>query len=173
VDLVEEFVRFASTRDIRFFFLGAAPGVAERAAAILQRKYPGLIVAGTYPGSPDPAEEVDLCEHIRAVNPHVLLVAYRVPEQEFWMARNLQRLNVPIVINVGGTFDFIAGVTRRAPRWMRSVGFEWLFRLLYQPWRWRRMLALPRFIVAIMTERFWMTFGRIRPGKPVAHPAEE
>jgi N-acetylglucosaminyldiphosphoundecaprenol N-acetyl-beta-D-mannosaminyltransferase len=162
VDTVERFARIASTRGIRFFFLGAAPGVAEQAAAKLQERYPGLTVVGTYAGSPHPDEEPDICTRITRVSPHVLLVAYRVPEQEFWIARNLYRLHVPVVVNVGGTFDFLAGVTRRAPSWMRERGFEWLYRLIRQPHRWRRMLALPRFAAMVLSRGAGAYLGQIR-----------
>lgn len=163
-DLVEHFAEYASTRDIRFFFLGAPPGIAERAASILRRRYPQLKIVGTFSGSPHQRDEAEICHRVKAASPDVLLVAYRVPEQEFWIARNLKGLNVPVVINIGGTFDFIVGLTRRAPTWMRNSGLEWLFRLFYQPWRWRRMLALPRFVVAILSERIRNSIGNVRQG---------
>jgi N-acetylglucosaminyldiphosphoundecaprenol N-acetyl-beta-D-mannosaminyltransferase len=153
VDTVERFANIARQRGIRFFLLGAASGVAEQAAAKLQGRYPGLIIAGTYAGSPHLDEEPDICRRVRSASPHVLLVAYKVPEQEFWIARNLHRLHVPVIMNVGGALDFIAGVTRRAPLWMRERGLEWLYRLIQQPRRWRRMLALPRFAAAVLCHR--------------------
>jgi N-acetylglucosaminyldiphosphoundecaprenol N-acetyl-beta-D-mannosaminyltransferase len=162
-DLVEHFAKYASAGTIRFYFLGAAPGIAEQAASILRRRYPGFTTVGSFSGSPHPRDESEICDRIRAVSPDVLLVAYKVPEQEFWISRNLMRLNVPVVINTGGTFDFIVGLTRRAPAWVRASGLEWLFRLLCQPWRWRRMLALPRFVAAILRERIRNSTGIARP----------
>ena len=154
VDTVERFASNASRKNIRFFLLGAAHGVADKVAHRLQERYPGLVVSGTYAGSPYPDDEEQICKRIIAAAPHVLLVAYRVPEQEFWIARNLQRLDVPVVINVGATFDFIAGVIRRAPLWMQKHGLEWLYRLICQPSRWRRVVALPRFVIAVLHYRF-------------------
>jgi len=75
----------------------------------------------------------------------VLLVAYGAPKQERWLDRNLAALGIPVGIGVGGVFNYLSGTAPRAPRWMRRMHLEWLHRLVSQPWRWRRQLALPRF----------------------------
>jgi N-acetylglucosaminyldiphosphoundecaprenol N-acetyl-beta-D-mannosaminyltransferase len=153
VDIVQHFARIAGQKKFRLFLLGAAPGVAEQVAKIFQHRYQGINIVGTYAGSPNPDDEKRICDMINDSSAQILLVAYKVPEQEFWMARNLNKLHVSIVINVGGTFDFIAGVTKRAPKWMQHVGLEWFFRLLQQPQRWRRMLALPQFALKVILLR--------------------
>lgn len=130
-------------RGFRLFLLGAAPGVAERVAASLTRRYPGLTVCGTCAGSPDVQEEEDIVRRIRAARTDLLLVAYRQSPQEKWIARNQPKTGAPVAMGVGAAFDFVAGVQARAPRCMQRMGLEWLHRLIYQPWRWRRMLALP------------------------------
>jgi N-acetylglucosaminyldiphosphoundecaprenol N-acetyl-beta-D-mannosaminyltransferase len=137
----------------RLYLLGAAPGVAERAAARLVEQNPGLQIAGTYAGSPAPDEEDDIIARINASGADILLVAYGAPRQDEWIARNRARLNVRVAMGVGGTFDFIAGIVPRAPRWMRRAALEWLYRLIKQPWRWRRMLRLPRFVWAVIRYR--------------------
>ncbi|MGC9333246.1 MAG: WecB/TagA/CpsF family glycosyltransferase [Anaerolineae bacterium] len=137
----------------RPFFLGGAPGVSETAARRLAAAYPGLDVAGTYAGSPCVEEEDDIVQYVRAAAPDLLFVAYGVPAEEEWIARNAQRLGVPVMIGVGGAFDFVAGVTRRAPVWMRRAGLEWFHRLVHQPWRWRRQLALPHFVILVLGQR--------------------
>jgi N-acetylglucosaminyldiphosphoundecaprenol N-acetyl-beta-D-mannosaminyltransferase len=137
----------------RLFLLGAGPGVAEQVATRLLERDPGLLVAGTYAGSPYPEDEEDIVERVRAAAPEVLLVAYGVPAEEKWIARNRSRLGVPVMIGVGGAFDFVAGVTRRAPVWMRRAGLEWLHRLISEPWRWRRQLALPTFVGLVLRQR--------------------
>ena len=144
-DTVPLLAALGAQRGWRFFFLGAAPGVAEKAADILRAAHPGLLVVGAYAGSPDPAEEDEIVARVREVGPDLLFVAYGAPRQDVWIWRNKGRLGVPVCMGVGGTFDFIAGVTPRAPAWMRAHGLEWLYRLIRQPWRWRRMLALPEF----------------------------
>ncbi len=134
----------------RLFFLGAAPGVAEKAADVLRAKHPGLHIVGTYSGSPAPEEEDALVERVNAAGADILFVAYGAPGQDKWIARNLPRLNVRMAMGVGGSFDFIAGVLPRAPLWMQRLGLEWLFRLYLQPWRFWRMLRLPRFVLAVL-----------------------
>ncbi len=137
----------------RLFLLGAAPGVAQTVARRLVAENATLDVAGAYAGSPRAEEEGDIIGRVRAAAPDVLLVAYGVPAEEKWIARNGERLGVPVMIGVGGAFDFVAGVTRRAPPWMRRAGLEWLHRLVREPWRWRRQLALPKFVALVVWQR--------------------
>lgn len=151
VDTVRGIASLATGRGYRLFLLGGAEGVAEAAAMRLEEENPGLKVAGTYAGSPDPKEEEEIVEMIRAARPHVLLVAYGAPQQDLWIYRNLGRLGVPVAMGVGGAFDFISGKAKRAPGWMQRWGLEWLHRLLHEPWRWRRMVALPKFVWLVLT----------------------
>src|SRR5581483_10098647 len=145
-DLVYRLARLGARERQRWFLLGAAPGVAAEAGRRLVAQYPGLQVVGTFAGSPRPVNDAATCAAVRAAGPvDVLLVAYGAPGQELWMARNVAALGVPVAIGVGGVLDFISGRVPRAPRWLRDLGLEWLFRLLVQPRRWRRQLALPRF----------------------------
>ena len=151
VDTVRRIASLAAGQGYRLFLLGAARGVAEATALRLGEETPGLKVAGTYAGSPDPKEEEEIVEMIGAARPHLLLVAYGAPQQDLWIKRNLGRLGVPVVMGVGGAFDFISGKAKRAPGWMQRWGLEWLHRLLHEPWRWRRMLALPQFVWLVLT----------------------
>jgi N-acetylglucosaminyldiphosphoundecaprenol N-acetyl-beta-D-mannosaminyltransferase len=155
VDLVERLAALSAQRGYRLYFLGAMPGVADKAVEVLRTRHPGLVVAGTYAGSPCPEEEETIVARVRSASPHILLVAYGAPAQDRWIARNLERLKVPVCIGVGGSFDYIAGVHPRAPGWLRRLGLEWLHRLITQPWRWRRMLVLPRFAWRV----FWSKYG--------------
>ena len=107
-------------------------------------------IAGTYAGSPAADEEDDIVALVNASGADILFVAYGAPNQDKWIARNLPRLNVRVAMGVGGSLDFIAGVTKRAPVWMRSAGIEWLHRLIRQPWRVRRMLRLPLFVLSVL-----------------------
>jgi N-acetylglucosaminyldiphosphoundecaprenol N-acetyl-beta-D-mannosaminyltransferase len=129
--------------------LGAADGVAEKAASVLKQRNPSLQVVGAYAGSPKAADEDTIAEMVAASGADILFVAYGVA-QEHWIARNLPRLNVGVALGVGGAFDFIAGVTQRAPDWMCRAGLEWLHRLIMQPWRLRRMLRLPLFVFEVL-----------------------
>jgi N-acetylglucosaminyldiphosphoundecaprenol N-acetyl-beta-D-mannosaminyltransferase len=134
----------------RLFLLGAAPGVAERTAGILRDRYEGVQIVGVYAGSPADAEAPEIIGRIRQAQPDVLFVAYGAPKQDLWIARHSAALGVPVMMGVGGAFDHIAGVRSRAPRWVQRLNLEWLYRLITQPWRWRRQLALPRFAWAVL-----------------------
>jgi exopolysaccharide biosynthesis WecB/TagA/CpsF family protein len=152
-DGVPLIARHAAEKGWKLFFLGAGKGIAERAAAILKAQHPQLFIAGTYGGSPAEREEDSIVALINDSDADILLVAYGAPEQDKWIARNLPRLQVAMAMGVGGSFDFIAGVVPRAPQWMRDRGLEWLYRLLRQPWRLRRMLRLPRFVLAVLRQK--------------------
>ncbi len=152
-DGVPMIAQYAAEAGWRIYFLGAAEGIAERAAEALREKHPRLIVAGVYGGSPAADEEDEIVAKVNASGADILLVAYGAPKQDKWIARNLPRLEVAMAMGVGGSFDFIAGVVPRAPRWMRDRGLEWLYRLARQPWRFRRMLRLPRFVFAVWRQR--------------------
>lgn len=158
VDMVERLAEASARRGWRLYFLGAAEGVADRAAQVLAHRYPGLSVAGAFAGSPAEAEAEALIARVRAARPDILFVAYGAPAQDMWIARHRDKLQVPVAMGVGGAFDFIAGVARRAPRWVQQAGLEWLHRLICQPWRWRRMTALPRFAALVAWQRLSRAF---------------
>jgi len=123
------------TPDIRVFLLGAPPGVAEKTAKKLQ-EHKHTNIVGTYAGSASPLDDAKLRELINTARPDLLFVAFGAPKQEFWISRNLPHLpTVKVVMGVGGAFDFISGVRKRAPAWMRRIGLEWLYRLFQQPKR--------------------------------------
>lgn len=151
VDFIRALARRGAGEEWRFFLLGAAPGVAEAAGRALSAECPGLAIAGCLPGSPNPVEDVPLTQAVRAARTDILLVAYGAPAQDLWIARNLTLTGARVAIGVGGAFDFLSGRARRAPRWMQDHGLEWLHRLGQEPWRWRRMLALPRFALAVVS----------------------
>ncbi len=151
-DAVPLIAKYAAEHGWKIFLLGAGEGVAASAAEILQRRYPGLVVAGSYSGSPAEAQEDEIVAMVNASGADILFVAYGAPKQDKWIARNLPRLQVSMAMGVGGSLDFIAGVIPRAPRWMRDRGLEWLYRLMRQPWRLRRMLRLPRFVIAVLRQ---------------------
>ncbi len=154
IELTERLAAEAAQRGWRIFLLGAAPGVAEQAAAVLQQRNPGLVIAGCYAGSPLPADEPHIRAMIAAMRPDILLVAYGHPKQDLWIARNQPLMRVPVAIGVGGTFDEIAGIVPRAPAWLHRLGLKWVYRLYLQPWRWRRiMVAVPLFLLAVLWEQ--------------------
>jgi N-acetylglucosaminyldiphosphoundecaprenol N-acetyl-beta-D-mannosaminyltransferase len=149
--LVARLVPELGRRGASIFLLGAATGVAERAAEALRRREPGLRVVGCHAGLPDDA---DTAARVRAAAPDVVFVAYGMPKQERWIARNLSSLpSVKLAIGVGGVFDQLAGVQRVPPAVLHRAGLEWLWRLLLDPSRWRRQRVLPLFAALVFRKR--------------------
>ncbi len=144
VDLTENLCRDVSKQPITVGFLGAGSGVAEKTAECLREKYPNLKINFT-------EEEWDFNKKYPLTD--ILFVAFGSPKQEFWIAENLKKLPVRIAIGVGGSFDFISGKVKRAPLFIRSLGLEWLFRLITQPWRIKRQTRLLKFVYLILREK--------------------
>jgi N-acetylglucosaminyldiphosphoundecaprenol N-acetyl-beta-D-mannosaminyltransferase len=149
VDLIPRLAELCARRRFRMFLLGAAPGVAADLASRLRADLPGLEI-GAHSGSPDPASDAETLALIDNHKPQVLLVAYGHPNQELWIDRMSDRLGVAVAIGVGGAFDYLTGRVPRAPAWMRRAGLEWLFRLVRQPWRIRRMAVLPLYALRVL-----------------------
>jgi N-acetylglucosaminyldiphosphoundecaprenol N-acetyl-beta-D-mannosaminyltransferase len=153
IELMEAMLAKCAQTGWRPFFLGAAPGVAEEAKAVVEQRYPGLQVAGVHHGYFNETEIPRVLQIIRETQPDLLLVALGAPRQERWIATYRDQLEVPVGVGVGGSLDIWSGRSQRAPQWMCDMGLEWLYRLLRQPTRTRRMLALPRFAFAVWRER--------------------
>ena len=152
--LVDALVPHLAQRRTPIFFLGAAPGVAERAAAELRRRAPGLVVAGVHAGSTEPEHDAESVERVRGTTAQALLVAYGMPKQEQWIARNLPKLpGVRLAVGVGGVFDQLAGVQKVPPAALHAIGLEWLWRLVREPSRWRRQRVLPLFGLLVLRKR--------------------
>ncbi|HEY9642056.1 MAG TPA: WecB/TagA/CpsF family glycosyltransferase [Coleofasciculaceae cyanobacterium] len=127
------------------FFYGGKPEVSQAAAEILQRRMPGLTIAATQHGYLTADEQHQLAQTIAELQPRILLIGLGVPRQEFWIAEHRHLCPNGIWIGVGGSFDIWAGTKTRAPGWLRNNHLEWVYRLYQEPWRWKRMLALPKF----------------------------
>jgi len=134
----------------KVFLLGSAPGVAEEAAVNLKAKFPGLNIVGIQDGYF--RDDVEMIRQIRTLAPDLLFVGLGAGRQERWLKLHLKELNVPVSMVIGGSLDVISGRKKRAPRWTQVLYIEWLYRLLTEPQRWKRQLALPKFL--------WLTLGR-------------
>ncbi|OFW17197.1 MAG: glycosyl transferase [Acidobacteria bacterium RIFCSPLOWO2_12_FULL_67_14] len=130
------------SKGYRHFLYGGAPGVGERIAQRLSRRFPGLVVAGMYSPPFRPLtsdEDAALVDRINETRPDIVWVGLSTPKQERWMAAHVGRVEAPVLIGVGAAFDFHAGIKRQAPRWMQRSGLEWSFRLATEPRRlWKR-----------------------------------
>lgn len=147
IELAESLLhQFAASPQLgSVFFFGGAPGVAERVADGWKQRSPGLNIAGTHHGYLTPELDQALQQTLRKLQPRLILVGLGVPRQEFWIAEHRHLCPHAIWIGVGGSLDIWAGVKTRAPEWLRNNHLEWVYRLYKEPWRWRRMLALPKF----------------------------
>lgn len=152
-DLTQKLLAEAGKKGYRIYLFGAGPGVAMKAKQTAEERYPGINIIKTRDGYFSAADENEIIEDISRAQPHILLVALGVPKQEKWLSRNLKRLQVPVCIGVGGTLDVMAGTVKRAPLWMQQANLEWLYRLLKQPQRAIRMLALPRFVLKVILDK--------------------
>jgi len=153
VDLVERLTRLSHAKGYRLYLLGAAPGVAERAAQNLLARYPNAQIVGVQHGYFTPADEPAIVAQVAAAQPDVLLVGMGMPRQEKWAWQHRQQLGVPVMIGVGGSFDVYGGVVKRAPKWLQRVGGEWLWRLIQDPRKIKKVRNLPRFAWRVLRER--------------------
>ncbi len=148
VELTEKLLALSGQKNWKFYFLGGAPGVPEKAKSNLLQKYPDVQIVGTRNGYFTPDEEDEIIKDIIAKKPDILFVALGFPKQELWIARNKDKINVPVSIGVGGSLDIFSGNKKRAPQLVQKLGIEFFYRFLQEPRRFRRYFALPKFIFA-------------------------
>jgi len=137
-DLIYSLCERAARRGYGVYLLGAGPGIADEAAAKLVAKYPGLRIVGVEcpPFRKLSADEDrEQIARIRTARPDILVVAFGQPKGEFWIDERLDRLGVPVCVQVGATLDFVAGRMKRSPKWMQKTGVEWVYRMLQEPRR--------------------------------------
>ena len=169
VDFVEKLCQAGAKLPLSIGFLGGKEGVAERAAECLLRKYPYLNIVFV---AEEWGEKGFMINDLRFKNDNkgkriinhksyilnqsidILFVAFGVPKQEEWIYKNLPKIPVKAAMGVGGAFDYFSGNVQRAPFIIRFLGFEWLYRLIAQPWRWKRQLALIEFVQLVFKEKF-------------------
>ena len=152
-DLAQQLMAEAAQRGQKIFFFGSAPGVAEKAKAKAEQLYPGIEICGVRNGYFKEEDEPAIIGEIKAAQPDILLAALGVPKQEKWLWKHKEELGVPVSIGVGGTLDVMAGVMKRAPRWMQKAKLEWVFRGMLQPKRAGRLMALPKFVFKVHASR--------------------
>jgi N-acetylglucosaminyldiphosphoundecaprenol N-acetyl-beta-D-mannosaminyltransferase len=161
-DWMQQLCSACAGRGTSLYLLGSRPGVAEAAAQALQAQCQGLNVVGTHHGYlQDPAVSAAAISSINAARPHILFVGMGTPIQEKWTSDHRHELEVPVVWAVGALFDFIAGIQRRAPRWMLDHDLEWLHRFWVEPRRmWRRyIVGNPLFVLRVMMQRLGLLRG--------------
>lgn len=153
IDLMEELCRLSAERGYRVYLFGGKPGVAEEAARRIAAKYPGANLVGTHQGYFAAEEEAPIVEAIRRARPDILFVALGSPLQDYWIRDHIGTLGTPVCIGVGGSFDVFAGRLGRAPKWMRQLGLEWVYRAMQEPWRVRRLVGIPKVITVSLKKK--------------------
>jgi len=162
VDLMEKLINEASEKSLRVLLIGGKHNLAEELADCYNRSYPASSFKGMVGfrnvRAPLKEESTGVLSIVAAMRPQMIFVAFGSPEQEKWIYENRASLQGITCIGVGGSFDFLAGVVTRAPKLIRRVGLEWLYRLVKQPWRWRRQLRLWVFLWLVLKAKFSSVF---------------
>jgi N-acetylglucosaminyldiphosphoundecaprenol N-acetyl-beta-D-mannosaminyltransferase len=154
IDLGEDLLRWAGNQEqYPVFFYGGKPQIVQQAAQKWQTELPNLKIAGVEHGYLDAEAQSKLLHQIQVTQPKIILVALGMPRQEIWIRDNFHLCPQAIWIGVGGSFDVWSGVKNRAPQYIRNLDLEWLYRILQEPSRWRRALALPQFAILAIAER--------------------
>ncbi|MFO7815991.1 MAG: WecB/TagA/CpsF family glycosyltransferase [Halanaerobiales bacterium] len=152
-DLMRNLLKNISDKDYSTYFLGGKPGIIDLAVKKVKEESPELNMAGFHHGYLDRKKKSKVIEEINKKSPDILLVGMGVPLQEEFFDNNFDNLNIKLGLTVGGSFDVLAGQTERAPIWMQKLYLEWFYRLLQEPKRLGRMLALPRFLMLVIKEK--------------------
>src|SRR6185295_6048627 len=152
-DFIHDAAAAARMHGLRFYLLGATEEINARAAEILARDYPGLVIAGRRHGYFHRGEEAEICETINRADVDVIWLGLGVPFEQAFAVRNKRKLKGGWLVTAGGCFNFVAGDYTRAPQWMQNAGFEWLYRLCREPRRlfWRYAVTNPHAIWLMLT----------------------
>lgn len=159
-DLTHDLISYCNEKGYRVFLFGATPENNEKAIENLKTQFPCAKFEGQH-GFVKREELEDVKIHIQQFQPHLLLVGLGSPRQEIFIHNNLEQLNVPLSIGIGGMIDILSGNVARAPKVMRDMGMEWLYRLVKEPKRIKRQLILPKFLLSVMMERARKTMSEL------------
>lgn len=151
VDFADGLLGVLETTGQSLYLLGSKPGIGELAAQKMMQKHPKLRIAGIADGYFQ--DEAPVIDKINASGADVLFVCLGAPKQEQFMARHQKVLHVKLMAGLGGTLDSFAGTVKRAPKWMIRLNLEWLYRLIKEPKRFKRMLRLPKYLWAVVCKR--------------------
>ncbi|ABW19802.1 WecB/TagA/CpsF family glycosyltransferase [Alkaliphilus oremlandii] len=153
VDTMDKLLQYCGKNKKSIFILGGKPGVAELACKNIDKKYPGIQIAGYHHGYFMEAEEPEIIHTINEAHADILFVCFGAPKQEKWIDKNKSKLNCAIAMGVGGSVDVYAGVVKRAPVAFQKLGLEWFYRLLKEPTRLKRMMVLPKFLIKVIVTK--------------------
>jgi len=159
IDLMLELCRLGASRGYSIYLLGSEESIVKKARENLDKQFPNLRILGMQHGYFSKDEEERIVEQIREAKPDFLFVGIGTPRGEKWIYSQIERLNVPVCMAVGGSLDVIAGRLKRAPRWIRELGFEWTYRIIQEPWRIVRLPALFSFLWKVFKQKLVGNFS--------------
>ncbi|MFS1511241.1 WecB/TagA/CpsF family glycosyltransferase [Chengkuizengella sp. SCS-71B] len=159
-DLMFELLKVANEKQWKVYMLGTTAEVIQKSSEKLKMQFPNVHFVGARDGYFSENEDMQVVEDIRKLSPDLLFVARSVDTQEPWIYKYKHKLDIPVMMGVGGTFDIIAGKLKRAPKWMQKLRLEWFYRLLQQPSRYKRMLDLPKFVFRVKKDKHIITEKR-------------
>lgn len=152
-DLLHRLMDRGQALQWKVYLLGSTPEVIQATATRLKSLYPYTAIVGYRDGFFGPDQDAEIISEIRRLSPDLLFVARGADTQEPWIGTYKQELGVPIIMGVGGSFDVISGKTKRAPKLFQKLRLEWFYRLLKEPTRYKRMLALPKFALKVLKDK--------------------
>ncbi|GAQ25058.1 MULTISPECIES: WecB/TagA/CpsF family glycosyltransferase [Tepidanaerobacter] len=152
-DFMMKLLELANKKSLSLFLLGGKPEVAEKAGEKICSMFPNVEIVGCHDGYFGENEEIEVVNLINHTKPDILLVAMGCPKQEIFMIKNKNKMQFKIAMGVGGSFDVLSGNVQRAPQFVQNIGLEWLYRLIMQPSRLKRVGALPAFLVKVISHR--------------------
>lgn len=150
IEVMKHIIETAQKEGNSVYFLGAKEEVVTKCVSNLQQQYPRLRVAGYHNGFFDLDNCHELVEDIKKSEPWAIFVAMGSPRQEKFIVNHFDELSCSIFMGVGGSFDIFAGNLKRAPKWMIKLGLEWLYRVINEPWRIKRLVAIPKFLIKVV-----------------------
>lgn len=153
IELMERILKYCHTTRRSIYLFGGKPGTAELAGQKILEKYPNIVIKGIENGYFGPDDEDRIIDAINDAKPDVLFVALGAPKQEKWIAKHRRTLNAHVAMGIGGSLDVYAGNVKRAPVFFQKLGIEWMHRLLKEPSRIGRMMALPKFMIKVIITR--------------------
>ena len=167
IDLMEELVKLSAKKNYSIYFLGAKEIVVKKVVDKYIAIYGSQLVAGYRNGYYSSEEEITIAEEIATKKPDILFVAITSPKKEIFLNKYKKLIKVPFIMGVGGSFDVVSGLVKRAPKWMQKIGLEWLYRVYQEPNRmWKRYLVTnSKFIVLLFKERIKMMFSKTNTNK--------
>lgn len=153
IEVMQDILDYSSRNNKSVYLLGATQETIEALKQKLNSLYKGISICGIRNGYFNEIEEADIIKDIIEKKPFALFVAMGCPRQEEFIIHIMDKIECKVMMGVGGSFDVISGRTKRAPKWMINIGLEWLYRIVKEPWRIKRLTVIPLFILKVLKER--------------------